>query len=142
MATKLGALKSGAAYAPMDAVLFPPERIKFIARIRMKLILTVEKYVDVVEGDFEKLLVEEVMKKRLDDEVYLEHDVRPTDCAYMIYTNVSTGVPKGLVCHHLGPVNMSIMSLGFKYSARMRCSTHIRHVCVWMLSRARGMILL
>src|SRR6056300_1363180 len=103
----LGVLKSGAAYVPMDAVLFPPERIKFIAvDTNMKLIMTVGEYADVVEGGLEMMLVEEVMEMKSNDEVVLERDVKPEDCAYMIYTSGTTGTPKGVVCHHLGPVNM------------------------------------
>src|SRR6056300_496762 len=111
----LGVLKSGAAYVPMDAVLFPPERIKFIAEdTHMKLIVTVGEYADVVEGGVEMMLVEKVVEKRLNDEVVLERDVKPEDCAYMIYTSGTTGTPKGVVCHHLGPVNMIFYDTGVK----------------------------
>src|SRR6056300_368235 len=67
----LGVLKSGAAYVPMDAVLFPPERIKFIAEdTNMKLIVTVGEYADVVEGGVEMMLVEKVVsEKASNDEV-------------------------------------------------------------------------
>src|SRR5210317_365987 len=104
----LGVLKSGAAYVPMDAVLFPAERIKFITEdTNMNVIVTVGEYLDVVlEREFEMMLVEEVMEKMSNDEVVLERDVKPEDCAYMIYTSGTTGTPKGVVCHHLGPVNM------------------------------------
>src|SRR5210317_423370 len=109
----LGVLKSGAAYVPMDAVLFPPERIRFIADdTNMKLIMTVGEYADVVEGEFEMMLVEEVMEKMSNDEVVLERDVKPEDRAYMIYTSGTTGTPKGVVCHHLGPVNMMFYDSG------------------------------
>eukprot|EP00986_Skeletonema_menzelii_P019793 scaffold29134_cov343-Skeletonema_menzelii.AAC.1 len=109
----LGVLKSGAAYVPMDAVLFPPERIKFIAEdTNMKLIVTVGEYADVVEGEFEIMLVEKVMEKVSNDEMVLERDVKPEDCAYMIYTSGTTGTPKGVLCHHLGPVNMTFYDSG------------------------------
>ena len=111
----LGVLKSGAAYVPMDAVLFPPERIKFIAEdTNMNLIVTVGEYAGVVEGEFEMMLVEEVMEKTSNDEVVLERDVKPEDCAYMIYTSGTTGTPKGVVCHHLGPVNMMFYDSGIE----------------------------
>ena len=58
------------------------------------------------EGEFEMMLVEEVMEMTSNDEVVLERDVKPEDCAYMIYTSGTTGTPKGVVCHHLGPVNI------------------------------------
>ena len=62
----MGVLKSGAAYVPMDAVLFPPERIKFIAEdTNMNVIVTVGEYADVVEGEFEMMLVEEVTEMRV-----------------------------------------------------------------------------
>src|SRR6056300_1670034 len=111
----LGVLKSGAAYVPMDAVLFPPERIKFIADdTNMNLIVTVGEYVNVVEGEFEMMLVEEGMEKMSNDEIVLERDVKPEDCAYMIYTSGTTGTPKGVVCHHLGPVNMMFYDSGIE----------------------------
>src|SRR6056300_1261722 len=112
----LGVLKSGAAYVPMDAVLFPPERIKFIAEdTNMNVIVTVGEYADVVEGEFEMMLVEEVMEKTSNDEIVLERDVKPEDCAYMIYTSGTTGTPKGVVCHHLGPVNMIFYDSGVEF---------------------------
>src|SRR5210317_96220 len=112
----LGVLKSGAAYVPMDAVLFPAERIKFITEdTNMNVIVTVGEYLDVVlEGEFEMMLVEEVMGKMSNDELALERDVKPDDCAYMIYTSGTTGTPKGVVCHHLGPVNMIFYDTGVK----------------------------
>jgi non-ribosomal peptide synthetase component F len=103
----LGVLKSGAAYVPMDAVLFPPERIKFIAEdTDMKLLVTVGEHFDLVEGGFEKVLVEEAVENTSHDGTHLERLVEPSDCAYMIYTSGTTGVPKGVVCDHIGPVNM------------------------------------
>src|SRR6056300_45537 len=67
----LGVLKSGAAYVPMDAVLFPPERSKFIADdTHMNLIVTVGEYLEVIEeGEFEMMIVEEVSEKASNDEV-------------------------------------------------------------------------
>jgi acyl-coenzyme A synthetase/AMP-(fatty) acid ligase len=38
--------------------------------------------------------------------------VKPTDCAYMIYTSGTTGTPKGVACHHIGPVNMIFYESG------------------------------
>eukprot|EP00521_Asterionellopsis_glacialis_P014480 CAMPEP_0195308118 /NCGR_PEP_ID=MMETSP0707-20130614/38061_1 /TAXON_ID=33640 /ORGANISM="Asterionellopsis glacialis, Strain CCMP134" /LENGTH=564 /DNA_ID=CAMNT_0040372377 /DNA_START=439 /DNA_END=2129 /DNA_ORIENTATION=- len=109
----LGVLKSGAAYVPMDAVLFPPERIKFIAEdTDMKLLVTVGEHVDLVDGRFEKVLVEEAVKNTSHDGMHLERLVKPSDCAYMIYTSGTTGVPKGVACHHIGPVNMIFYESG------------------------------
>jgi non-ribosomal peptide synthetase component F len=78
----------------------------------MNVIVTVGEFADVVEGEFEMMLAEEVMEKMSNDEVVLECDVRPEDCAYMIYTSGTTGTPKGVVCHHLGPVNMMFYDSG------------------------------
>eukprot|EP00984_Skeletonema_dohrnii_P022271 scaffold11400_cov75-Skeletonema_dohrnii-CCMP3373.AAC.1 len=109
----LAVLKSGAAYVPMDAVLFPPERIKFIAEdTDMKLLVTVGEHVDLVEGGFEKILVEEAVKNTSHDDTQLQRLVKPTDCAYMIYTSGTTGTPKGVACHHIGPVNMMFYKSG------------------------------
>ncbi len=109
----LGVLKAGAAYVPMDAVLFPPERIKFIAEdTDMKVLVTVGEHVGLVEGGFDKVLVEEVVMNVSYDEVRLERLVKPTDCAYMIYTSGTTGTPKGVACHHIGPVNMIFYESG------------------------------
>ena len=64
----LGVLKSGAAYVPMDAVLFPQERIKFIVEdTSMKLMVTsagfaglAERVRATISSDFEKVVVEHI----------------------------------------------------------------------------------
>ena len=109
----LGVMKSGAAYVPMDAILFPPERIKFIAEdTNMKLLVTVGEYADLVDGGFEKVIVEQIVEESCHDGVELQRYVMPTDCAYMIYTSGTTGTPKGVVCNHIGPVNMIFYDSG------------------------------
>ena len=118
----LGVLKAGEAYVPMDAVLFPHDRIKFIAEdTDMKLLVTVGAHAGLVEGDedFHEVLVEETVIKFAYDDVCLECIVEPSDGAYMIYTSGTTGAPKGVACHHIGPVNMSFMGQVFSSSVRV-----------------------
>eukprot|EP00984_Skeletonema_dohrnii_P009898 scaffold3811_cov108-Skeletonema_dohrnii-CCMP3373.AAC.1 len=78
----------------------------------MKLLVTVGEHVDLVEGGFEKVLVEEAVKNTSHDETQLQRLVKPSDCAYMIYTSGTTGTPKGVACHHIGPVNMLFYESG------------------------------
>ena len=90
----LGILKSGAAYVPMHAELFPSERIKFIVEdTDMKLLVTSREHVR---------LVNDLSLESVDDVLIVEDtvgivcsqtkprqpisSVKPTDCAYMIYT--------------------------------------------------------
>ena len=104
----LGVLKSGAAYVPMDPVLFPPERIKFITEdTNMQALVTVGEHSNLVSGNFTTVLVEEVMARRSHtNPSTLERIVKPSDPAYIIYTSGTTGTPKGVLCNHIGPVNM------------------------------------
>ena len=89
----LGILKSGAAYVPMDAVLFPAERIKFIAEdTGMQLLVSVSEYDGLVKGlkldCVEHVLVEDVARSLCNDERLKDCKpvrlVKPTDCAYMV----------------------------------------------------------
>jgi hypothetical protein len=54
------------------------------------------------------------MEMKSNDELVLERDVKPDDCAYMIYTSGTTGTPKGVVCNHIGPVNLIFYDSGLK----------------------------
>merc|ERR1719356_829675 len=82
----------------------------------MKLMVTLKAFADLAEevrpsgsSFFEKVIVEEIAGKDQGIEMtgqQLKRIVKPTDFAYMIYTSGTTGKPKGVVCNHVGPVNM------------------------------------
>ena len=113
----LGILKSGAAYVPMDPVRFPKERIKFMMEdANMTMFVTVRAHMSVVDGlGINREDIAEIYIDDCDDLVSYNSPVRSsaaTDYAYMIYTSGTTGKPKGVICNHVGPVNM-IASIWF-----------------------------
>ena len=102
-----GILLSGAAYLPMDAMLWPEKRVEVVlassgaevcvADERGRPLLPLKH--DAVFG-----VVEET-------DYYAKNGVvfpprrSPSEPAYVIYTSGSTGTPKGVVCHHAGAAN-------------------------------------
>ena len=135
----LGVLKAGAAYVPMDAVLFSRKRIKFIVEdTDMKLLVTVGEHagLGLIEGDvgFDEVLAEEAVMNVDYDDVRLDRVVKPSDCAYMIYTSGTTGVPKGVV----DPMNTTLYESGIEFFSKgvpeddvVGCSApyHISSIC-------------
>ncbi|MCX6250878.1 MAG: amino acid adenylation domain-containing protein [Bacteroidetes bacterium] len=94
----LGLFKAGAAYVPLD-INIPEERIKFIAKdAGLKLIITTEKLISLLEGTgLPVLRFEEAMNEPDDGEEFPEMQITGTnDLAYIIYTSGTTGVPKGV----------------------------------------------
>ena len=62
-----------------------------------------------ISSDFEKVVVEHITERECNAGMkgqQLKRIVKPTDYAYMIYTSGTTGKPKGVVCNHIGPVNI------------------------------------
>jgi long-subunit acyl-CoA synthetase (AMP-forming) len=76
------------------------------------------------------------------DETHLQRLVKPTDCAYMIYTSGTTGTPKGVACHHIGPVNMLFYESGVEVFSKgtpedddvVGCNPPLCLIfCIWIL---------
>ncbi|MGH9210113.1 MAG: amino acid adenylation domain-containing protein [Acidimicrobiales bacterium] len=111
VAGMLGILKTGAAYVPIDALLYPPERIAFILEdAHVKMAVTQQALV----GQLGSTVAEIVC---LDDAAQAsaidacpsgnpQAQVAPDDLAYVIYTSGSTGVPKGVMVEHRGVANV------------------------------------
>ena len=106
----LGILKSGAAYVPMDPVRFPRERIKFMMEdADMTILVTVRAHMVDVEGLCKDRMSVICVDDNIDEYCVGRKPVRAsiaTDRAYMIYTSGTTGQPKGVICNHVGPLNM------------------------------------
>ena len=91
----LGAMRAGAAYAPIDPA-YPPERIATIledARARVVIGAAVDGAVTVAELEAGAGPPPQVTPG-------------PGDAAYMVFTSGSTGRPKGVVCDHRGVTNL------------------------------------
>ncbi|MBP5622545.1 MAG: amino acid adenylation domain-containing protein, partial [Thermoguttaceae bacterium] len=95
----LGALKSGAAYQPLDPT-YPKERIVFMIRdIGARLLIADRGLVDLV-GDFrgEILYVDQIAS--LPDAKPEGVEITPENAFVTIYTSGTTGTPKGSVLEH------------------------------------------
>ncbi|MCP5050629.1 MAG: AMP-binding protein, partial [bacterium] len=97
---KLGILKSGGAFLPIDPD-YPQERIDFMLR---------DSGASVSVNWLDGLVV-----KRLDapnegtNEPINDQTNKPTDLAYIIYTSGSTGRPKGVMLHHQGICSLNVL---------------------------------
>ena len=113
------------AYLPMDARLWPEQRVKQVLRLSGAIAVVTqasllasssfnwlghledEEHIPVVSVQSEPPN-DEVENGAGDDEDQLIQSIprsEPRDLAYLIYTSGSTGVPKGVCCHHLGASN-------------------------------------
>ncbi|MCA1225006.1 amino acid adenylation domain-containing protein [Saccharopolyspora sp. 6M] len=111
----LAALKSGAAYVPIDPD-HPAERIAFLlGDARPDVLLTTEeteRFLPSTSGGVPRIVVDSAeVRANLDqrdgsDLALIGSDaVLPGNPAYVIYTSGSTGRPKGVVVDHAGIVN-------------------------------------
>jgi amino acid adenylation domain-containing protein/non-ribosomal peptide synthase protein (TIGR01720 family) len=106
----LGALKSGAAYVPLDPT-YPQERLQFlVADSELSALLTEERLAGVQPAD-------SVPRILLDTEpaepagariVGSPGEALPGSAAYVIYTSGSTGLPKGAMVAHAPVVNFAL----------------------------------
>ena len=95
----LGAMKSGAAYVPLDPAL-PPSRLAHMADdAALAAVLTVEMFADCVPAPVVRL--DSLAELRLEP-ASAPTPPRPDDVAYVIYTSGSTGRPKGVLVEHSG----------------------------------------
>ncbi|MEU4996220.1 amino acid adenylation domain-containing protein [Streptomyces sp. NPDC021622] len=118
----LAVLKAGAAYLPIDTG-YPVDRIRFMVRdARPTLVLTDTDTDTDTDTTTDGLWADGTPVLRLDDPAVQAQLARldasdatdpataahPESPAYVIYTSGSTGVPKGVVAHHAGLVNLAL----------------------------------
>lgn len=98
VATLLGVLKAGGAYAPLDPD-YPAERLAFMAADAKLTALVAQETLRgrAPQGDFAVLTLEEVGDAAGKPP---EVSLRGEDLAYVIYTSGSTGRPKGVMIGH------------------------------------------
>ncbi|WP_437525323.1 amino acid adenylation domain-containing protein [Sorangium sp. So ce726] len=102
----LGALKSGAAYLPVDPA-WPRERLwGILAQGEVQIVLTQARFAEPARWPAGTIVVPLDAPGGLsEDESPLEAVQRPDDLAYVIFTSGSTGRPKGVAIDHRGAVN-------------------------------------
>jgi non-ribosomal peptide synthetase component F len=115
----LSILRAGCAYLPIDAHLWPEQRIRQVLELSdtalvlcQSKLLTQSSYewmqslntpvVDVNEASSISSVNTTTLPQQNDDVKSM------SELAYLIYTSGSTGVPKGVCCHHIGAVNTII----------------------------------
>jgi amino acid adenylation domain-containing protein len=101
----LGALKSGAAYVPLDPQ-YPQERLAFMMKdSRMSVLLTQQRLTERVPShDAHTVLLDDDTRDESSRNVSLSYDATPDNLAYIIYTSGSTGTPKGVAIPHRSAV--------------------------------------
>ncbi|MES1243430.1 MAG: amino acid adenylation domain-containing protein [Acidobacteriota bacterium] len=96
------ALKSGAAYVPLDPE-YPPERLAFlVSDAGVELLVTRERWMEILPVDRVRAVrldrdAGKIAARRDDDP---EAAVGAADLAYVIYTSGTTGEPKGAMISH------------------------------------------
>ena len=114
------------AYLPIDARLWPEQRVKQVLRLSGAIAVVTQasmltapafswlsnlendEHIPVVSVPSQPPVRSEESNGVFDDEEQLLRSIprsEPKDLAYLIYTSGSTGVPKGVCCHHLGASN-------------------------------------
>ena len=110
----LGALRSGAAYLPLDSA-YPRERIAFMLEDSgADLVLVEESLLELLDAE------RAVSPRTLALDSLPEGDAQggslrpagPSDLAYVLYTSGSTGKPKGVMVPHGGVVNYLHWAIG------------------------------
>jgi amino acid adenylation domain-containing protein len=100
----LAALKSGAAYLPLDPA-NPPERLRFMLADSKALVILTKRYFLDVLPDHEALVIcVDADHESLETEERVP-ELSPDNLAYVIYTSGSTGAPKGVMVTHRGLAN-------------------------------------
>lgn len=110
----LGAVKSGAAYVPLD-VNYPVERLRYIIEdSEASSIITQQCVLDrlteqgVSFPECVRILLLEDIRKQFDTlpDTELEYDISLDSVLYYVYTSGSTGQPKGAGVYHRGESNL------------------------------------
>ncbi|MBI5815646.1 MAG: amino acid adenylation domain-containing protein [Nitrospinae bacterium] len=106
VAALLGALKSGAAYVPVDPS-YPKERVEFmLADSGIRAVVTSAALASSLPaGDFSVVTMEGLSGAVAAEEDRPAEKISSDDLAYIIYTSGSTGKPKGVMVTHSNVVN-------------------------------------
>ncbi len=97
-------LKSGAAYVPLEPN-YPDDRLQLILDDTKAVALFTQKQMVAKFDNYEGRIVIPGQDLGQYSEENPESNVTENDIAYITYTSGSTGIPKGVVCHHLGVTN-------------------------------------
>lgn len=106
--TVLGIWKAGGCYLPLTADL-PAERLAFMAKdagCRTLIVLDGLEVPPELEANHYTLIRPEQLTPKTHET--LKTPLTHEDLAYIIYTSGSTGVPKGVVLHHGGMLNLGL----------------------------------
>jgi amino acid adenylation domain-containing protein len=104
----LGVLKAGGAYLPLDPS-YPAERLAFMLRdSQAKVLLTqqsLREALPMYQGQV-ICLDEDWLKAAPDNDEDPSVPISPDNCAYVLYTSGSTGMPKGTMITHYNVVRL------------------------------------
>ena len=103
----LGALKSGAAYEPLDPS-YPPERLNFMVKNAKAKLVVAERSLMGLLGEYEGdvLFIDEIEK--LPDAPPQDPGHEGKDLFIVLYTSGTTGTPKGVMLEHGNLVNFCV----------------------------------
>ena len=102
--TALGALKSGAAYQPLDPS-YPPERLQYMVKDAGAKLLIADESLTGLLPDYKGpvLLLKEI--PALPEDPAPDSGLTPDNLFILLYTSGTTGQPKGVMLTHRGLVN-------------------------------------
>lgn len=97
----LAVLKLGGIYVPLDPE-SPVERNMQLLRTLEARVIASGTCETVPRGPWDECIIEDALRSRQPVVLLSSAQVEVTDTAYLMFTSGSTGVPKGVLCSHLG----------------------------------------
>ena len=122
----LAILKAGGAYVPLDLA-YPTERLAYMLQdTQAPVVLTLEKFVDVLPGQHTRLVCLDTVWERVAQESIenVVSGVTAENLAYVMYTSGSTGKPKGTEIRH-SSINRLVFGVDY---ARLDSTQTILHM--------------